>query len=32
VERGGDSDTLGDLQAAFKRHHALQCGFCTPAS
>ena len=26
---GGDSDTLGDLQAAFKRHHALQCGFCT---
>ena len=20
---------LGDLQAAFKRHHALQCGFCT---
>jgi len=28
-ETGGDSDTLGDLQAAFKRHHALQCGFCT---
>jgi 2-furoyl-CoA dehydrogenase 2Fe-2S iron sulfur subunit len=26
---GGDGDTLGDLQAAFKRHHALQCGFCT---
>lgn len=21
---------LNDLQAAFKRHHALQCGFCTP--
>jgi len=20
---------LGDLQTAFKRHHALQCGFCT---
>jgi 2-furoyl-CoA dehydrogenase 2Fe-2S iron sulfur subunit len=20
---------LGDLQQAFKRHHALQCGFCT---
>jgi 2-furoyl-CoA dehydrogenase 2Fe-2S iron sulfur subunit len=20
---------LGDLQAAFRRHHALQCGFCT---
>lgn len=29
AETGGDSDTLGDLQAAFKRHHALQCGFCT---
>ena len=23
------ADTLGVLQAAFKRHHALQCGFCT---
>ena len=23
-------DRLGVLQAAFKRHHALQCGFCTP--
>ena len=22
-------DRLGPLQAAFKRHHALQCGFCT---
>jgi 2-furoyl-CoA dehydrogenase 2Fe-2S iron sulfur subunit len=21
---------LADLQAAFRRHHALQCGFCTP--
>lgn len=21
---------LSDLQLAFKRHHALQCGFCTP--
>ena len=21
---------LSDLQAAFRRHHALQCGFCTP--
>lgn len=21
---------LGDLQEAFTRHHALQCGFCTP--
>lgn len=25
----GASAELGDLQAAFKRHHALQCGFCT---
>jgi 2-furoyl-CoA dehydrogenase 2Fe-2S iron sulfur subunit len=23
------ADRLGVLQAAFKRHHALQCGFCT---
>jgi len=21
---------LNELQAAFRRHHALQCGFCTP--
>jgi aerobic-type carbon monoxide dehydrogenase small subunit (CoxS/CutS family) len=21
---------LSDLQEAFRRHHALQCGFCTP--
>ena len=25
----GEDGLLGDLQAAFKRHHALQCGFCT---
>ena len=25
-----DKDTLSDLQAAFRTHHALQCGFCTP--
>ncbi|MHB8354109.1 MAG: (2Fe-2S)-binding protein [Burkholderiales bacterium] len=25
---GGD-DHLGDLQRAFRRNHALQCGFCT---
>lgn len=25
----GSGEELGDLQAAFKRHHALQCGFCT---
>jgi 2-furoyl-CoA dehydrogenase 2Fe-2S iron sulfur subunit len=30
VEGLADRDgLLGDLQAAFKRHHALQCGFCT---
>lgn len=28
LNRGADAE-LGDLQAAFKRHHALQCGFCT---
>src|ERR1041384_2259322 len=29
---GGVSDkgSLGPLQQAFKKHHALQCGFCTP--
>lgn len=26
---GGADGTLNDLQAAFKRNHALQCGFCT---
>ncbi len=26
----GPADMLSDLQAAFRRHHALQCGFCTP--
>jgi len=25
----GPDGMLGALQAAFKRHHALQCGFCT---
>lgn len=28
LNQGAGAD-LGDLQAAFKRHHALQCGFCT---
>jgi 2-furoyl-CoA dehydrogenase 2Fe-2S iron sulfur subunit len=23
-------DQLSELQAAFRKHHALQCGFCTP--
>ena len=26
----GEDGTLGVLQAAFRRHHALQCGYCTP--
>ena len=31
VEGLADSTgTLSDLQAAFRKHHALQCGFCTP--
>ena len=30
VESLAEGDRLNPLQAAFKRHHALQCGFCTP--
>ena len=26
----GTDGALSDLQAAMRRHHALQCGFCTP--
>ena len=26
----GDDDALSPFQIAFKRNHALQCGFCTP--
>ena len=26
----GQDGALSPLQAAFRRHHALQCGFCTP--
>jgi carbon-monoxide dehydrogenase small subunit len=25
-----DDDALTPLQTAFRKHHALQCGFCTP--
>ncbi|MBL4874649.1 MAG: (2Fe-2S)-binding protein [Rhodobacteraceae bacterium] len=25
-----DDGSLGVIQAAFKEHHGLQCGFCTP--
>ncbi|WP_213772128.1 (2Fe-2S)-binding protein [Bradyrhizobium sp. dw_78] len=27
---GLSGDQLSPLQAAFRKHHALQCGFCTP--
>ena len=30
VEGLADGDELTPLQAAFSKHHALQCGFCTP--
>jgi len=30
VEDLAASGGLTDLQQAFSRHHALQCGFCTP--
>ncbi len=29
VEGLAGNEGLGDLQEAFRRHHALQCGFCT---
>lgn len=30
VESLGEIEALGPLQEAFREHHALQCGFCTP--
>ncbi len=30
VESLAEDDRLNALQEAFKRHHAVQCGFCTP--
>jgi aerobic-type carbon monoxide dehydrogenase small subunit (CoxS/CutS family) len=30
VEGLGDDDELTALQQSFTRHHALQCGYCTP--
>jgi aerobic carbon-monoxide dehydrogenase small subunit len=30
IEGLGATDKLHPLQAAFRRHHGLQCGFCTP--
>ncbi|MBI10931.1 MAG: (2Fe-2S)-binding protein [Rhodospirillaceae bacterium] len=31
VEGADASGRIAELQAAFHRHNALQCGFCTPA-
>ena len=30
VEGLADGENLSPLQASFRKHHALQCGFCTP--
>jgi carbon-monoxide dehydrogenase small subunit len=30
VEGLASGETLSPLQASFRKHHALQCGFCTP--
>ena len=30
IEALGTVERLGPLQRAFRKHHALQCGFCTP--
>lgn len=30
VDGLSDGAALSPLQAAFRKHHALQCGFCTP--
>ena len=30
VEGLSNPETLSPLQTAFRKHHALQCGFCTP--
>jgi carbon-monoxide dehydrogenase small subunit len=30
VEGLSNPDTLSPLQTEFRKHHALQCGFCTP--
>ena len=30
IEGIADGDTLHPMQEAFREHHALQCGFCTP--
>jgi carbon-monoxide dehydrogenase small subunit len=30
IEGFDDDELAGELRAAFRRHHALQCGYCTP--
>jgi len=30
IEGLANGDTLHPMQEAFRRHHGLQCGFCTP--
>jgi carbon-monoxide dehydrogenase small subunit len=30
VEGQGTIESLGRIQRAFRDHHGLQCGFCTP--
>jgi aerobic-type carbon monoxide dehydrogenase small subunit (CoxS/CutS family) len=30
IEGLANDEELSPLQASFRRHHALQCGFCTP--
>jgi carbon-monoxide dehydrogenase small subunit len=30
IEGLSNGEELSPLQASFRRHHALQCGFCTP--
>ena len=30
IEGLADGDRLHPMQAAFRQHHGLQCGFCTP--
>jgi carbon-monoxide dehydrogenase small subunit len=30
IENFGSIEKLNEIQSAFKRTHALQCGFCTP--
>ncbi len=30
IEGLANGDTLHPMQAAFRQHHGLQCGFCTP--